>query len=79
MKNLKMKFILNVQRRHLNFVEKKKEFFFSKKFFFVKEHRNRLNELIIKTKDLKTNLYDECLSKDLSKIFFDKIDQMIVS
>jgi len=73
-----MKFILNVQRRHLKFVEKKKEFFFEKNFFF-KEHRNRLNELIIKSKDLKTNLYDECLSKDLSKIFIDKIDQMIVS
>ena len=43
-----------------------------------KDHRNRLLELITKAKDLKTKLYDECLSKDLAKIFINKIEQMIV-
>jgi hypothetical protein len=38
-----------------------------------------LNELVIKAKDLKTSLYEECLSKELAKTFVDKIDQMIVS
>ncbi len=38
-----------------------------------------MNELVIKAKDLKTSLYEECLSKELAKTFVDKIDQMIVS
>ncbi|CAF5042489.1 unnamed protein product, partial [Rotaria sp. Silwood1] len=41
------------------------------------DHRNRLNELIIKAKDLKTKLHNEDLSKELIKILNDKIDQMI--
>jgi hypothetical protein len=47
--------------------------------FFVKDQRNRLSDLVVKSKDLKTKLYDECLSKDLVKILMDKIEQMIVS
>jgi len=75
-----MKFILNEQSVHLKFVFKNKIFLSKIYFSFIlKEHQNRLNEIITKAKDLKTKLYDECLAKDLAKIFIDKIDQMIVN
>ncbi len=57
----------------------KNEIYIKRTMTAFEEHRTRLNELIIKTKDLKTKLYEECLSKDLAKIFIDKIDHIIVS
>ncbi|CAM4782634.1 unnamed protein product, partial [Rotaria magnacalcarata] len=42
------------------------------------DHRNRLNDLVVKAKDLKKHLHEECLSKELVKMLMDKIDQMIV-
>ncbi len=73
-----MKSISNEQQLHLKFVDLHLNDIF-KKMLFIQEHRTHLNELIVKTKDLKTKLYEECLSKDLAKVFIEKIDHMIVS
>jgi hypothetical protein len=53
--------------------------FFLINFLFLKDQRNRLNDLVIKSKDLKTKLYEECLPKDLVKVLIDKLDQIVVS
>ncbi|CAF3804026.1 unnamed protein product [Adineta steineri] len=55
----------------------KNEIYIQRTMNIFEDHRNGLNDLIIKSKDLKTKLLNESFSEDITTILHDKINQII--